>query len=107
MQLASLAIPVYAQELPEELTKIEIGSSSMGGFVGMSKLTVGGVIGWLIGVVMALAAIIFFFILITGGIKWLTSGGDEKSCCRQSFSYQRPSWFGYSICLLGNYETTG
>ena len=74
MQLASLAIPVYADELP----KIEIGSSNMGGFSGMATLTVGGVIGWLIGIVMAIAAIIFFFILITGGIKWLTSGGDEK-----------------------------
>ena len=76
--MAGLIIPAYAADPVIDYSTVTVDSTKMGAFAGMAGITIGGIIGWLIGVVMAIAAIIFFFILITGGIKWLTSGGDEK-----------------------------
>jgi len=38
---------------------------------------IGSLVGGAVGVIIVLALIITFFILIIGGIKWITSGGDK------------------------------
>ncbi len=47
------------------------------GFENLQAISFGGVIEWAIAVVLVLAAVIFFFMLVIGGIKWITSGGDK------------------------------
>lgn len=47
------------------------------GFSVLNNLTIGGVVSGLISAVLVLAAIVFFFMLVIGGIRWITSGGDK------------------------------
>lgn len=68
--LASLVAPVYA----EEITISPTGDN----FSGLTNLTAGGIISGAINLVLILVALVFFFILVLGGLKWVTSGGDEK-----------------------------
>jgi hypothetical protein len=43
----------------------------------VSSITAGGIIGGLIQVALIIAAIIFFLMLVVGGIRWILSGGDK------------------------------
>lgn len=44
------------------------------------KITdIGKLISAIISLVFIVAALIFFFMLITGGIQWMTSGGDKAA----------------------------
>ena len=36
-------------------------------------------IGWAVNIVLIVAGIIFFFMLIIGGIRWILSGGDKAN----------------------------
>ena len=46
-------------------------------FSNLSNVRPESVIEWAIGVMLIVASIIFFFMLVLGGIKWITSGGDK------------------------------
>lgn len=46
-------------------------------FAPLGELTIGRIVSGLIQLTMVIAAIVFFFILVIGGIKWITSGGDK------------------------------
>ncbi len=48
-----------------------------GEFANLGKLTVGGIVAALIRLVLVIAALVFFFILVIGGIRWTASGGDK------------------------------
>ncbi len=43
----------------------------------VSSLTVGAIIAGLLKLALVIAAIVFFFILVIGGIRWIISGGDK------------------------------
>ena len=43
----------------------------------LGQLTVPSIVSAAIKLVMVVAALIFFFILVIGGIKWIASGGDK------------------------------
>jgi len=45
----------------------------------LATLTIPGIISGLISLVLIIAAIVFFFILVIGGIRWITSGGDKAN----------------------------
>jgi len=47
------------------------------GFNTLTGLTLGGVISFLVAAVLILAGVIFFFMLVIGGIQWIMSGGDK------------------------------
>jgi len=49
------------------------------GFENLGGLTLPAIISGLIRGVLVVAAIIFFFILVIGGIKWIASGGDKAA----------------------------
>ncbi|MPN61691.1 hypothetical protein SDC9_209433 [bioreactor metagenome] len=70
IQMAALVAPVYAENI--SLTN---DSSS---FKNLENLTVSGIISGAISLVLIVVALVFFFILVFGGLKWVTSGGDEK-----------------------------
>ena len=46
-------------------------------FTNLSTMTIPQVISGLIKLVLVVAAIIFFFILVIGGIRWIASGWDK------------------------------
>src|SRR3989344_874079 len=48
------------------------------GFTVLNGLTIGGVISFLVAAVLILAGVLFFFMLVIGGFKFITSGGDPK-----------------------------
>lgn len=48
-------------------------------FASLGGLTIPSLISGLIKGALVVAAIIFFFILVIGGIKWIASGGDKAA----------------------------
>jgi len=48
-----------------------------GDFVNLEELTIGGIVAGLIRLILVVAALVFFFILVIGGIRWIASGGDK------------------------------
>ncbi|MCW1949284.1 MAG: hypothetical protein KIH89_002440 [Candidatus Shapirobacteria bacterium] len=71
IKFAALAAPVYAQETIKITSKGD-------DFKALENLTVGSIISGAINLVLVVVALVFFFILVVGGLKWVTSGGDEK-----------------------------
>ncbi len=58
-------------------TTIDLSPSGEGLAVDLSKITVPGIISGAIKFAMVVAAVVFFFILVVGGIRWIVSGGDK------------------------------
>lgn len=48
-----------------------------GQFSSIADFTLPQIVSGLIALVMLVAALIFFFMLIIGGIRWISSGGDK------------------------------
>lgn len=71
IQLAAIAAPVYAADNTITL-------KNTGTFSKLSDLTAGGMVSGAISLVLILVSLVFFFILVLGGLSWITSGGDEK-----------------------------
>lgn len=63
------AIAVYAQE--------PINVSPGGQFGDLANLTISGVVSGLIRLVLVIVALVFFAMLIWGGVRWITSKGDK------------------------------
>jgi cbb3-type cytochrome oxidase subunit 3 len=43
----------------------------------VSGLTIGAIIGGLLRLILVIAAVVFFFVLVIGGVRWILSGGDK------------------------------
>jgi len=54
---------------------INIGAQNQ--FVNLNNITIASIISALIIIALIIAAIIFFFMLVIGGIRYITSGGDK------------------------------
>jgi len=72
ISLAGLVVPALAQDGTLRL------QPKTNEFQGLQNMTVGGIISGAISLVLIIVAIVFFFILVIGGLRWVTSGGDEK-----------------------------
>lgn len=48
-----------------------------GQFSQLGQLTIGGIVSGLIKLILIVAFLVFFFILVIGGIQWIASGGDK------------------------------
>lgn len=48
-----------------------------GQFGGIQNLQFGTLIGALLRLILVVASLVFFFILVMGGINWIMSGGDK------------------------------
>ena len=57
----------------------QIDLSAPGQFSTLGGITVATIVSALITLVLIIAALVFFFMLIIGGIKWITSGGDKAA----------------------------
>lgn len=72
LQYALLAIPAFAAD-----DTITIGTEGFGNE--LTTMTIGGIISGAISLVLLVVALVFFFVLIMGGLKWVMSGGDQKN----------------------------
>ena len=70
-QYAALAIPAFAEDINLQ--------ASGKNFAPLNTLTVTSIIGGAINLVLLVVALVFFFILIYGGLRWIMSEGDEKA----------------------------
>jgi hypothetical protein len=68
---AFLAVPAYA-------ATIDI-SPSTSDFKPLTSITVSGIVSGAISLALLVVALVFFFILIMGGLRWVMSGGDQKN----------------------------
>ncbi|MBU1117475.1 pilin [Patescibacteria group bacterium] len=71
LQYALLAAPAYAATI--ELTP---GTSD---FQPLTSITISGIVSGAISLAMLAVALVFFFILILGGLRWIMSEGDQKN----------------------------
>ena len=55
----------------------DINITPPNGFANLNGVTIGGIVGFLVGAVLIIAGLLFFFMLVLGGIKWIMSGGDK------------------------------
>jgi len=70
LQFAAIAAPIYAAD--------SLDLKAKGSFANLGNLTVNNMVSGAITMVLIVVSLIFFFILVLGGLKWITSGGDEK-----------------------------
>jgi len=70
----SLAGVVYAQE--------RIPLEPPAGWEKLNRITLPGIISTVIKLILVVAALIAFFFLVVGGIKWITSGGDKEQTAK-------------------------
>lgn len=57
--------------------KLQPGQNTQ--FASLGGLTIPNLISALIRLTVVVAAIVFFFILVIGGIQWIASGGDKAN----------------------------
>ena len=74
LNFAALAGVVYAQQ--------NIPLNPPVGFENLAHITIPGIITTVIKLVLVIAALIAFFFLVFGGIKWITSGGDKEGTAK-------------------------
>ena len=63
---------LLAQNNAVDLTK-NVGSIG----AGANQLSVGGMVSGFLSLILIVAGVVFFFILVIGGVKWIMSGGDK------------------------------
>jgi len=56
----------------------QIDLNAPGQFSALGGITLAGIVSALVTMVLIVAALVFFFMLILGGIKWISSGGDKS-----------------------------
>ena len=69
-------ILVRSMKLAQQQT-INLNPPPGSGFENLTSISFAALVSAAIQLVLIVAAIIFFFILVLGGIKWITSGGDK------------------------------
>jgi hypothetical protein len=67
------------QNLLAQADKIELKPKEGTDFAKLGGLELPDIISGLIRGALVVAAIVFFFILVIGGIKWIASGGDKAA----------------------------
>lgn len=61
------------------LIATQVDLSAKGSFSSLNNVTFPSIISALVVLVLVIAALVFFFMLVLGGIRYITSGGDKGS----------------------------
>lgn len=59
--------------------KIELKPKAGSGFERLGSLTIPSIVSGFIRLSLVIAALVFFFVLVIGGIRWIVSGGDKAN----------------------------
>ena len=60
-----------------QLLAQKINIQPKGDFAQLGNLTIAGIVSGFIRLILVITALVFFFILVIGGIRWIASGGDK------------------------------
>ena len=74
LKYLALVVPVYAAN--DDVIKFKPGNDT---WLSLENLTIPGIISGAISLIMLVVALVFFFMLIWGGLRWVTSQGEEKA----------------------------
>ncbi len=55
------------------ITAVGTSTANIGAF------TLSGIVSWAVTAILVVAGLIFFFMLIIGGLRWIMSGGDKAA----------------------------
>ncbi|RLC35733.1 hypothetical protein DRH14_00095 [Candidatus Shapirobacteria bacterium] len=69
-KLLAFATPIFAQDI-----NFHAGED----FEQLENLTVGGMVSGGISLIMLIVALVFFFMLVWGGLRWVMSQGDKTN----------------------------
>lgn len=58
-------------------TTIDLQKDLTGVAAGAQQLSVPGMVSGFLNLILIVAGLVFFFILVIGGVKWILSGGDK------------------------------
>lgn len=61
------------------LAQDKVNLTPTGDFAKLGGLTIPGIVSGFIRLALVIAALVFFFILVIGGIRWIASGGDKAN----------------------------
>lgn len=61
------------------LAQDKVTLTPTGDFAKLGGLTIPGIVSGFIRLALVIAALVFFFILVIGGIQWIASGGDKAN----------------------------
>jgi len=74
----ALVTPAFAQTISPSDETINLTPAGET-FDTLTNLTVGGMVSGAISLIMLVVALVFFFMLVWGGLKWVMSQGEEKA----------------------------
>lgn len=76
----TLLLPSYILATDEAIgaNSNEINLNAPGNYSKLGEIKSENMIGGLINLIYILSTFTFFFVLLIGGVKWITSAGDEK-----------------------------
>ena len=72
IQFAAIAAPIFAAD------SLNLNPKTGSSFEPLKNITINNMVSGAITMVLIIVSLVFFFILVIGGLKWITSGGDEK-----------------------------
>jgi hypothetical protein len=70
-------MPFLSTVLAQVDSSIKINPGA--GVKAVQGFEVGQIISWAITVILVVAGLIFFFMLVVGGLRWILSGGDKAA----------------------------
>lgn len=79
IQYAAFALPLHIPYAYAQDNIIDIKPKDTTGFLALGTLTIPRIISGAISLLLTVVALVFFFILIFGGVRWIMSSGDEKA----------------------------
>jgi len=65
--------------IKQALAQTNVNLNPQGQFGQLGNLSIGGIVSGLINLVLVLAALVFFFMLVWGGVRWIMSQGDKSN----------------------------
>lgn len=68
---------IFSTVLAGGANNIDLGTLNNSNFEAATTFTIPSIISTLISIVLVVAGVVFFFMLIWGGISWIMSGGDK------------------------------
>jgi hypothetical protein len=68
-------LTLFSTVLAEEVDPINL--LPQGQFTNLGEVTIASIISALVILTLIIAALVFFFMLVIGGIRYITSGGDK------------------------------
>lgn len=78
LQLTLLFLSVTPAIAADDMGSLDLGPKNTSTFAPLTDITIPNLLTAAISLVLIVVFVTFFFILVLGGFKWITSSGDDK-----------------------------